>query len=119
MTCSTIRSRVAHWRETVGDNFFLFVGAFPLQKGCTFCWMPPSVIRLPVVIVGGGRWRRKLRREAQQRRLSNVKLFTGMLNDEEMYILFQLCQGHCYSPRICALGRLALRYWKAHALQGR
>lgn len=35
--------RVAHWRETVGDNFFLFVGAFRYYKGCTFCWMPPSV----------------------------------------------------------------------------
>ena len=25
--------RVAHWRETVGDNFFLFVGAFRYYKG--------------------------------------------------------------------------------------
>ncbi|MBD3705003.1 glycosyltransferase [Klebsiella pneumoniae] len=33
-----------------------------------------------------------MRREAQQRGLSNV-VFTGMLNDEDKYILFQLCRG--------------------------
>lgn len=33
-----------------------------------------------------------MRREAQQRGLSNV-MFTYMLNDEDKYILFQLCRG--------------------------
>ena len=64
-----------------------------------------------MVIVGGGPLEAEVRREAQQRGLSNV-VFTGMLNDEDKYILFQLCRAW-YSPRICALRRLALRYWKA------
>ncbi|MFV2454195.1 glycosyltransferase, partial [Escherichia coli] len=48
--------------------------------------------RLAVVIVGGGPLEAEVRREAQQRGLSNVG-FTGMLNDEDKSSLFQLCGG--------------------------
>lgn len=84
--------RVAHWRETVGDNFFLFVGAFRYYKGLHILLDAAERSRLPVVIVGGGPLEAEVRREAQQRGLSNV-VFTGMLNDEDKYILFQLCRG--------------------------
>ena len=46
--------RVAHWRETVGDNFFLFVGAFRYYKGLHILLDAAERSRLPVVIVGGG-----------------------------------------------------------------
>ncbi|WP_157940471.1 glycosyltransferase, partial [Escherichia coli] len=84
--------RVAHWRETVGDKFFLFVGTFRYYKGLHILMDAAERSRLPVVVVGGGPLESEVRREAQQRGLSNV-MFTGMLNDEDKYILFQLCRG--------------------------
>ncbi|RFU91373.1 MULTISPECIES: glycosyltransferase [Citrobacter] len=83
--------RLAHWRETVGDNFFLFVGAFRYYKGLHILLDAAERSRLPVVIVGGGQLEGEIRREAQRRGLSNV-VFTGMLNNEDKYILFHLCR---------------------------
>lgn len=64
--------RVAHWRETVGDKFFLFVGTFRYYKGLHILMDAAERSRLPVVVVGGGPLESEVRREAQQRGLSNV-----------------------------------------------
>ncbi len=45
--------RVAHWRETVGDKFFLFVGTFRYYKGLHILMDAAERSRLPVVVVGG------------------------------------------------------------------
>ena len=74
-----------HGAEAVNDRLQQPVGFFVLLDAA-------ERSRLPVVIVGGGPLEAEVRREAQQRGLSNV-VFTGMLNDEDKYILFQLCRG--------------------------
>lgn len=84
--------RVAHWRDKVGDNFFLFVGAFRYYKGLHVLLDAAERTQLPIVIVGGGPLEAEIRQQAQQRDLNNVT-FTGMLNDEDKYILFHLCRG--------------------------
>ncbi|XTZ39541.1 glycosyltransferase [Salmonella enterica] len=84
--------RVAHWREKVGDNFFLFVGTFRYYKGLHILLNAAERSHLPVVIVGGGALDSELRKMAQIQHLSNV-IFTGTLNDEDKYILFHLCRG--------------------------
>ncbi|KOR00564.1 glycosyltransferase family 4 protein [Pluralibacter gergoviae] len=84
--------RVAHWRNTVGENFFLFVGAFRYYKGLHILLDAAERSRLPIVIVGGGPLETEVRKEAEQRGLSNV-IFTGMLDDQNKYILFHLCRG--------------------------
>ena len=84
--------RLAYWREKVGERFFLFVGAFRYYKGLHILLDAAERSRLPIVIVGGGPLEAEVRREAEQRGLNNV-IFTGMLNDEDKYILFHLCRG--------------------------
>ncbi|MDU4433890.1 MAG: glycosyltransferase family 4 protein [Pluralibacter gergoviae] len=84
--------RVEHWRNTVGENFFLFVGAFRYYKGLHILLDAAERSRLPIVIVGGGPLEAEVLKEAEERGLSNV-IFTGMLNDEDKYILFHLCRG--------------------------
>ena len=84
--------KVAHWRKTVGENFFLFVGAFRYYKGLHILLDAAERSRLPVVVVGGGPLEVEVRREAGRRGLNNV-IFTGMLNDEDKNVLFHLCRG--------------------------
>lgn len=84
--------RLAHWRKTVGENFFLFVGTFRYYKGLHILLDAAEQSQLAVVIVGGGPLETEVLREAKLRGLRNV-IFTGRLNDEDKYILFQLCRG--------------------------
>ena len=78
--------RVAHWRETVGDNFFLFVGAFRYYKGLHILLDAAERSRLPVVIVGGGPLEAEVRREAQQRGLSKVSGCVIPPNDSQALV---------------------------------
>lgn len=46
--------RIAHWRERVGQKFFLFLGAFRYYKGLPFLIEAARQTGLPVVIAGTG-----------------------------------------------------------------
>jgi len=79
-----------HWRRTVGEGYFLFVGVIRYYKGLHILLDALAGTQLPVVIVGAGPIEDELRRHAKQMRLTHVK-FLGALPDEDKVALFELC----------------------------
>lgn len=80
------------WRETVGDCFFLFVGALRYYKGLHTLLDAMAGVDLPVVIVGGGPEELRLKAQADTLGLQNVH-FVGALPDEDKAALLELCYG--------------------------
>lgn len=79
-----------HWRRTVGEGYFLFVGVIRYYKGLHILLDALAGTRLRVVIVGAGPIEDELRQHASDMGLSHVK-FLGALPDEDKVALFELC----------------------------
>lgn len=92
-------SRLAHWREQVGERFFLFVGALRYYKGINFLLDAAKLNGLPVVIVGGGHLEQELKAQAQALGLSRVH-FVGGLPDCDKAALLQLCTGFVFPSHL-------------------
>ncbi len=76
---------VEEWRQRVGSDFFLFVGALRYYKGLDYLIGAAEKTGLSVVIAGTGQMEGDLRR----RNLSNVKL-VGSISDDDKSALLSL-----------------------------
>jgi glycosyltransferase involved in cell wall biosynthesis len=82
---------IDHWKRTVGQGFFLFVGVIRYYKGLHILLEAVRNSSLPVVIVGAGPSEQGLRELARKWNLNNVR-FLGFLPDEDKIALLQLCR---------------------------
>jgi len=80
-------SLVTKWRELVGKDFFLFVGAPRYYKGVPFLLDAASASGLPVVLIGDGELPWKFRRSIP----GNVKVI-GRVSDADREALLSLCR---------------------------
>ncbi|MFZ6745771.1 glycosyltransferase family 4 protein [Undibacterium sp. JH2W] len=81
---------LAHWRQRVGENFFLFVGMLRYYKGLHILLEAAAGTDIPIVIVGDGPEEIELKRQAQQLQLTNVH-FLGALPEPDKVALLTLC----------------------------
>lgn len=81
--------RMAHWRKTLGDKFFLFVGVMRYYKGLHILLDALKGVDYPVVIVGAGPLEAELHAQAAALGLRNIH-FLGRLGDEDKVALLQL-----------------------------
>ncbi|WP_207263548.1 glycosyltransferase family 4 protein [Pseudomonas sp. GW101-3H06] len=79
-----------HWRETLGEKFFLFVGALRYYKGLDFLLDAAQQTKLPIVIMGKGPMEMELKQKAKNANLNNV-FFVGALPDNDKAALLKLC----------------------------
>jgi len=86
---------VRHWRQQVGEGFFLFVGALRYYKGLPFLIEAARKTRLPVVIAGNG----DLANEIGQQKLPNVTLLKS-ISDEDKAALLHLCGAFLFPSHV-------------------
>jgi len=86
---SALMDRINHWRLTVGENFFLFVGVFRHYKGLTFLLQAVKNTSIPVLLLGAGPLESQLRAQKTALRLEQVK-FLGQLSDVDKFALIYL-----------------------------
>lgn len=79
-----------HWRQRVGEKFFLFVGVLRYYKGLSSLLSALQGSTYPLVIVGSGPQERELKAQAEKLQLHHVS-FLGRLDDEDKSCLLQLC----------------------------
>lgn len=84
--------RFAHWKQRLGEKFFLFVGVIRYYKGLHLLLDAAQGAPYPIVIMGAGPIELELKEHAQRLALSNV-VFLGALPDEDKVALLQLCLG--------------------------
>ncbi|MGH1462408.1 MAG: glycosyltransferase [Neptuniibacter sp.] len=83
--------RLRQWRESFGDDFFLFVGVLRYYKGLHILLEALKGTQLKVVIAGSGPTESELKQKAQEYNLSNVH-FLGQITDEDKVALLSLCR---------------------------
>ena len=83
--------RLSFWKNTVGENFLLFVGVLRYYKGLQFLLDAVANTNIPVVIAGSGPMEMELKQQAERLQLSNVK-FLGFISDEDKNALYSLCK---------------------------
>ncbi len=84
------QERLDHWRQKVGDKFFLFVGVLRYYKGLHILLDAVSNTDYPVVIVGAGPIEMELKEHAARLGLTHV-LFVGALGEDDKVALLTLC----------------------------
>ncbi|HJV88143.1 MAG TPA: glycosyltransferase [Noviherbaspirillum sp.] len=83
--------RMRHWRNAVGEGFFLFVGVLRYYKGLHILLDACANSSSRVVIVGAGPVEASLKQQAAQLGLTNVH-FVGAVPDEDKVALLKLCK---------------------------
>jgi rhamnosyl/mannosyltransferase len=83
-------ARLAHWRERLGDKFFLFVGVLRYYKGLHILLDAAAGRDYPIVIVGAGPIEAELKAHAEREQLHHV-IFLGALPDADKAALLTLC----------------------------
>nr|WP_314876126.1 glycosyltransferase family 4 protein [uncultured Pseudomonas sp.] len=91
--------RLAHWRERLGERFFLFVGALRYYKGLDYLLEAAALTKLPVVILGSGHLEAELKRQAAVKGVENVH-FLGGLADDDKVALLQLCYAFVFPSHL-------------------
>ena len=84
------QERLDHWRQKVGDKFFLFVGVLRYYKGLHILLDAVANTDYPVVIVGAGPIEMELKEHAARLGLTHV-LFVGALGEDDKVALLTLC----------------------------
>ena len=84
--------RMDHWRQKLGDKFFLFVGVMRYYKGLHILLDAVKDAPFPVVIVGSGPVEDELKEQARQLGLTNVH-FLGAIPEIDKVALLKLCYG--------------------------
>ena len=79
------------WRDKVGEDFFLFVGALRYYKGLDILLQAAAMTTRKFVIVGSGFLEKELRAKVREKRLDNVQ-FVGQVSEEDKVALFKLCR---------------------------
>lgn len=83
------KERLGHWREKVGDKFFLFVGVMRYYKGLHILIEAACNAQYSIVIAGAGPIEKELREQAVSLGLTNIQ-FIGFVSDEDKVALFTL-----------------------------
>jgi glycosyltransferase involved in cell wall biosynthesis len=84
--------KLNHWRQQVGENFFLFVGVLRYYKGLHILLEAAQGLDYPIVIVGAGPIENELKTQAKALGLTHIH-FLGYLPDEDKVALLTLCFG--------------------------
>jgi rhamnosyl/mannosyltransferase len=92
-------ARLDHWRERVGDRFFLFIGVLRYYKGLHILLEAAQQARYPVVIAGAGPIEAHLRIQAKQLGLRNVH-FLGHISEEDKACLLTLSYGAVFPSHL-------------------
>lgn len=79
------------WRNKVGEDFFLFVGALRYYKGLDILLHAAAMTTRKFVLVGSGFRENELRAKVREQRLDNVH-FVGQVSEEDKVALFKLCR---------------------------
>ena len=79
------------WRDKLGDDFFLFVGALRYYKGLEILLQAAAMASRKFVIAGGGFLEKGLREKMRELGLDNVH-FAGRVSEEDKVALFRLCR---------------------------
>ncbi len=83
-------ARLARWRASAGEKFFLFVGVLRYYKGLHILLDAVAGSDYPVVIVGAGPIEQELKAHAARLGLSQVR-FVGAVDDADKAALLTLC----------------------------
>lgn len=81
--------RLNHWKSTIGDKFFLFVGVLRYYKGLTTLLDALALQEFPTVIVGAGPIEEEIKSKASSLGLKKI-VFLGRLSDEDKAALLKL-----------------------------
>lgn len=92
-------TKLAHWKQQLGERFFLFVGALRYYKGLDYLLEAAQRTQLPVVIMGGGHEESELKAKAATLGLTHVK-FLGGLPDEDKNALLTLCTAFVFPSHL-------------------
>jgi len=95
------QERVAHWRNEVGESFFLFIGVLRYYKGLEFLLEAAENASFRIVIVGSGPTEKQLRSLARKKRLNNVE-FLGFVDDIDKRALLELCRAVVFPSHLRA-----------------
>ncbi|WP_342246010.1 glycosyltransferase family 4 protein [Pseudomonas sp. OTU5201] len=82
--------RLEHWRQAVGEGFFLFVGVMRYYKGLHILLEAAQGTGYPVVIVGAGPLEQQLKAQAAALGVEHHVRFVGRVNEEDKVALLQL-----------------------------
>jgi rhamnosyl/mannosyltransferase len=82
-------SLLAHWRQVLGEGFFLFVGVLRYYKGLETLVQAASLVDSVVVIAGTGPEEERLRALAAASSVNNL-YFLGHISDADKAALLQL-----------------------------
>lgn len=82
--------RLEHWRRTVGEGFFLFVGVMRYYKGLHILLQAVQGTDYPVVIVGAGPLEQQLKAQAAALGVERHVRFVGRVSEEDKVALLQL-----------------------------
>jgi rhamnosyl/mannosyltransferase len=91
--------RLAHWRERLGPDFFLFVGVLRYYKGLDTLLNAAEGFEGRVVIVGSGPEEAHLRQHAQSHHLENVS-FLGTVDEEDKMCLLHLARAFVFPSHL-------------------
>lgn len=89
-----------HWRQRVGENFFLFVGVLRYYKGLQFLVDAIAGTGHRVVIAGRGPMEDKLKEQVRALGLESQVIFTGFLANEDKVALFHLCRAFVFPSHL-------------------
>jgi rhamnosyl/mannosyltransferase len=92
-------ANLRHWRETVGEGFFLFVGVLRYYKGLETLLHAAKGFGGHVVIAGTGPEAAHLQDTAARNGLSNVH-FAGAVTDEDKMSLLQLSRAFVFPSHL-------------------
>ena len=90
---------MAHWRERVGEGFFLFVGVLRYYKGLDTLLQAARGLRGKIVIAGSGPEAPRLAQHAAAQGLDNVR-FLGEVSDEDKICLLRLSRGFVFPSHL-------------------
>jgi len=82
---------VAHWRQALGEGFFLFVGVLRYYKGLETLVLAASRVSALIVIAGAGPEQERLRGLAEAGAVKNIR-FLGHVSDQDKAALLQLAR---------------------------
>ena len=91
--------RVEFWREKLGSNFFLFIGANRYYKGLKIALKAIKNTKIELVLAGIMGIDKELIELAKSYSLSNVK-FLGEISHEDKCALLQLCFGFVFPSNL-------------------
>jgi len=85
------KEQLDYWRNLLGGNFYLFVGALRYYKGLHFLIEAACDSTWPIVIAGTGPIEKELKKIIVERKLNNIFLL-GSVSEKDKAILYTLCR---------------------------